>query len=54
MDVIKNYLVASSTTLFEEDLISHIESSSGAASAGVHRDVQKHVPSPISKEEQGE
>lgn len=52
MDVIKNYLVASSTTRFGEDLIGHIESSSCAVSAGVHRDAQKHVPSPISKEGQ--
>jgi hypothetical protein len=50
MDVIKNYLVTSSTTLFGEDL----KSSSGAASAGVHQNTQEHVSSPISQEGQVE
>jgi hypothetical protein len=47
MDVIKNYLAASSGSLLEED--SHIESSSSSVSAGAQWDGHEFVPRPIAQ-----
>jgi hypothetical protein len=52
MDVIKDYLVASSKALSEEYFVGHIRRPSNVVSAGTHQSAQEDIPSPTAPERQ--